>query len=320
MKDKIQYEKAKAKMNLLKYHVLDLSKYNSINDYSNIKAYCMKINSKFDQVEKCYNFDVLVTRGTNRPQETLNFRFHYKDKIYDIFYGFINQLISDDNFKYLSYQKDVSNTKNEFFVINMNNDVSVQFNMLDDDDIKFYDKIYNSVPKKDIKSNNVINQITGEVKDIVQIQKAKNIFSNINGIFYNLMQLNGIENYENKKPYKLVIRPSIFLNGNCVSYHLQIVRGSKNPQISTEYNISIKDETIIHEEIHNMILKYSDEPSFLFPSIRWTGLNGELTLYFDNALTIEFVFYDQKDNEFYNNMFELARNKTIGNREKVKKI
>ena len=322
MKDKIQQEKSITKINFLKQHILDLLEYNSINNYDNIKNYTMEINYFYDDIENCYNYSFNITRGLNKSK-TLNVRLSYKNKIYDMFDDFIHTLITNEKFKYFAFRNNSNNTKVEKFIINMENDISIEFPINDEEDKIYYQKIYDSISKQVITYNKSEIKMTSILKDYVQLQKAQIILKNVDNVFEGLLELNGLEDYENKKPYKMVIQsvPSLFnKKADFQFYNIRIIRGNNNPNVIMDYNISIKDKQVIYDEIVNLINKYSQHNDFMFPSMRYNNTNGELILHFLNSLEIVFTYNNQEDADFYNNIFSAIQKKEIKNNGYVKKI
>ena len=318
MKDKIQYEKATKKIELLEKHILGLLSYNSIVDYYNIKRFDIKVNYFYEDIEKCYYYDINIFRGTNEPKKTFNTSLQYKEKINDLIEKLIKKLINDTNFSNFSLSK-IDSLAHKEFVLRMKNDVNIHFSIMDDEDYEFYSSIVKNNQKNTVITSKEKKEYSSEIKDIVQQEKAKKVLDNINDIFSKYCEINSIENYMNKKPIKLLIELDNNFKDDCNIFRFQIIRGNINPEIVMDYKLSLKDSDIVYNKFQSLIEEYSNSDIYTYTGQQVVNDKSKYTLYLKNMLYIEFNYYKESDKKFFNNIF-INKSNTLKNVKKLEKV
>jgi len=304
MNKNIQKEKIKYKLNILKNHILDLIEYNNLRNYQNTKKYTIKI--QYFKEKSSYNYTVFILRGTNDPGKTLTLRFNSEEKINDLIENMIKNIVINEYFSYSSFGKDYNDLNK--YVINFKNNVEVEFYFDDDNDLEFYKNIDKKYQKNTIITNNINMSLTTKMKDELQRIKAIKVINNIDNIFNNIIKLNDIENYENKKPYKLLINGQYDKNKEHYMYNFYIVRGTVNPENIVEYSLSIFNNDIVLKELENLINKYMNSDNFIYKASYNSYDNIYYTINLEKDIKIDICNDIEKDNDFYKNVFKFNDN------------
>lgn len=311
MNNIIQKEKIINKLNLLENHILDLVEYNNLENYHNIKRFVIKIN--YHKEITSYNYYINIFRGINKPEKTLTMRFNSEVKVNDYIYNMINNITKSKYFSYTSFGKDFKDINK--FAINFKNDVVVEFYINDQSDLEFYKKINEIYSKKTITNNHLDISLNSDVKDELQKIKAIKIINNIDSIFTNIIKLNDIENYENTKPYKLLIKSDYDNDNQCYLYNFNIIRGSIHPENIVEYSLSIKDNDIVLNELKKILDKYIKSDNLLYKStsLKYNNINYSINL--KKQITIDINNNIEEDVEFFNNIFNCNKEKKLVHKE-----
>lgn len=314
MKDKIQYEKAKNKLLIIEELFLGLTQYNNLNNYINNKRLNLKINYIYDDIEKCYRYTFTLLRGLNNPKNILELRLQYKDKINDLIEVMIERLINNDKFSYISFGTDYHKVTNKFS-LNMKNDVSMDFEIKDEEDKELYEKIREKYNNPTIIITKETNPINEKEKDELQILKAKKTIEIIKNILNSLNKYNNLENYENTKPFKLLVTNTN--EEDYTKYNFSITRGDYDNEKIIDLSLSIKDTGVIYREIYELMLDYVSKDEFIYNTINNSDYNKSFTINLKNGLTLSFKINNGKDELFYGNFFNEYRHDIL-EREKHK--
>lgn len=302
MSNSIQKEKIANKLNLLENHILDLVEYNNLKNYQNIKKFTIKID--YYEETSSYNYSINILRGTNKPEKTLTIRFNSEDKINDLIENMIKNITKSKYFSYTSFGKDYSDINK--FAINFKNNVSVEFYINDENDLKFYKKINEIHKKNTIINTNIDITLNSELKDELQRIKAIKVINNIDSIFSNIIKLNDIENYENTKPYKLSITCDYDKENECFLYNFNIIRGTMHPENIVEYSLSIKDNDIVLYELKKLLNKYINSEKLIYKATyeKYNSTNYSINL--KKEIVIDISNKIEKDIGFFNNLFNVS--------------
>jgi len=292
----IQNKKNETKFNLLEEHILDLIEYNNLKNYDNIKKFTVKINY-FKELNG-YNYDINILRGTHYPQKTLSLRFNSKEKINDLIKNLILKLLNNDYLLYTSFGKNYDFI--DKYVLNFKNDVKVEFSINDNQDKLFYESI-NKLHKNNIIIKDIDKFLLNDLmKDELQKNKAIKVINSIDNLFDSIIRINNINNYENKKPYKLLIKSSYSKDRTCYFYSFNIIRGDINPEIVVEYSLSINDNDIVLEELNKLLSKYINSNDILYKDSYNAFLEEHYELSMNNQIKIKIETNIDKDIEYFN--------------------
>lgn len=302
MKSSIQKEKIVKKLNLLENHILDLVEYNNLKNYQNIKRFIIKID--YHEEISSYNYSINILRGTNKPEKTLTIRFNSEEKINDLIENMIKNITKSKYFSYTSFGMDY--TEINKFAINFKNNVSVEFYINDENDLEFYKRINEKYKKNTIISSHLDITLNSELKDELQRIKAIKVINNIDSIFTDIIKLNDIENYENTKPYKLLIKSDYDEENECFLYDFNIIRGSIHPENIVEYSLSIKDNDIVLYELKKLLNKYINSENLIYKSTYKNYNSKNYSINLKKEITIDISNNIEEDIEFFNNLFNVS--------------
>ena len=318
MKNIIQNEKAVKKMNLLKDHILKLAEYNNIENYNNIKEFNNNISyTKFN--EEYYMYKIKINRGTNNPEKSLDIRFKTSTKIYDLLENLIMTLTNSKYFSHQSLKKTYESSCFNKFIVNLKKGVTVSIDLNDKEDENFLNNINNKINNNSrIIVNTVDNlNISDEIKDTVQQTKAELIINNVSSIFESLININKIENYNNKKPYKLIVNTDYNENKNCHIVSFKIIRGTANPETILNYSLSIVDENILYNKIYDMLQNYLINEDLLYVGTNTFNKINTYDIYYKNLMLIQIVPNTENDKVFFDSIINEYQNNINKNNTKV---
>lgn len=316
MKDKIQYEKAENKLLIIEELFNELTEYNNLTKYNNNKRFNLKMNYIYDDIEKCYRYTFTLIRGLNNPKNILELRLQYKDKINDLIEEMIERIISNSKFSYLSFGTEYHNITKKFS-INMKNEVSIDFEIKDEEDKTLYESIrdkYNTPTIIVSKENKTISE---EEKDELQANKAKKTIEIIKNILDSLNKYNNLENYENTKPFKLLVTNS--KEEDYTKFNFSITRGNYDKETIIDLSLSIKDTSIIYRELYELMLEYVCKDEFIYNTINNSEYNKSFNIHLKNGLILSFKIDNNKDEIFYGNFFNEYRHDIL-ERQKNKEL
>lgn len=316
MKDKIQYEKAENKLSIIEELFNGLTEYNNLNNYNNNKRFNLKMNYIYDDIENCYRYTFTLIRGLNNPKNILELRLQYKDKINDLIKEMIERIINKDKFSYLSFGTEYHNITKKFS-INMKNEVSIDFEIKDEEDKMLYESIrdkYNTPTIIVSKENETISE---EEKDELQANKAKKTIEIIKNILDSLNKYNNLENYENTKPFKLLVTNA--KEEDYAKFNFSITRGNYDNEKIIDLSLSIKDTSFIYRELYELMLDYVSKDEFIYNTINNSEYNKSFNIHLKNGLTLSFKIDSKKDEIFYGNFFNEYRHDIL-ERQKNKEL
>ena len=298
-KDNLQYEKAINKMNLLKSLIIDLVEYNNISDYSNQKDFTININYKL--LNGYYVYDIKLIRGSINPKIILVNNIKYKEKLDQLLFKLLKDLIRNDNFDYTIYND------NGFYTVNMKNNIRIQFPNHDNN--IFYREIEENFKHKVIKKEYYNEIIDYETKNKVQLDKLLKCINIMKNLFNKLCDLNLIQDYDNTKPYKLKITCKKDIENKCYKYYFNIIRGNNNPTNLLEFSSSIQDNNIVYDEFKKLINEFLASNNFIYTGL-YEERNKEIfTLYLNNLLSVEFECTELNDKLFFRDALNIKKEK-----------
>ena len=303
-KDDIQLEKANKKLGIIYDLINNLIDYNNINDYYNQKDFTINIDYKL--INNYYEYKFIVIRGSINPKVILEYNIKYKNKLDTFIIELLIHLTSNNNFDYTSFNESNS------YIINMKNNIKIIFPNHNSNDLKIYKNIESTFNKKEIISNYNYYSLNEKEKDKVQNKKLLKTFNIIDDIFEKIIMLNNTPEYENRKKYKLQIQS--YKDKNYYKYNFKIIR-SDNKLNLVEFTSSIKDNTIIYDELKKLINKYINHNDYIYTGIRNEYNNEFYTISLKNLLEIEFFSEIENDNTFIRNALNI---KTPKNKKLIK--
>jgi len=306
MKDKLQYEKAQTKMNIIEKLIEGLSDYNNISNYNNVKNLNIKVGYIYDVTGDFYKYYIKLYRGINNPTQILDLHLNYKEKINDLILEMIDKLVKNKYFYYTAFSKDRNSVN--YYSVNLKGDVSINFQINDDNDKDFYNSIEQKYEGKTILGYNNYREITSEMKDDVQQEKAIKIINLLSKILNSLCKYNNLENYDNIKPYKLEVSNKYDKTKQCYKFIFTIVRGNKHPEEMLELTCSVKDKNFIYSIIYDMMLDFVSKEEFIYNSIN-TSFNKCFDINLKYGIQLSFKINDFNDNIFYENFFNECKKK-----------
>lgn len=308
MKDKIQYEKAENKLSIIEELFLGLTEYNNLTNYNNNKRFTLKMNYIYDNSENCYRYTFTLLRGLNNPKTILELRLQYKDKINDLIEEMIERIINNNNFSYISFGTDYHHITKKFS-LNMKNEVSIDFEMKDDEDKELYERIRDKYNNPTIIITKESKSINEDEKDELQVNKAKKTIEIIKNILDSLNKYNNLENYENTKPFKLTVTNN--KEEDYTKFNFVITRGDYDNETIIDLSLSIKDTSIIYRELYELMLDYVSKDEFIYNTISNSEYNKSFNINLKNGITLIFKINSKKDELFYGNFFNEYRHDII---------
>lgn len=317
MKDQIQYEKAQNKLSIIEELFIGLTEYNNLENYNNNKRFNFKITYMFDDIEKCYRYKIELIRGLNEPKTILELRLQYKEKINELLEQIISNIVKNDKFSYTSYGVDYNNLEKKFS-LNMKGDVSIDFPIKDEEDRKFYEEISERYNKPTIIMSLEKESIDEQAKDELQQEKATKIIDIIKNILDSLNKYNNLENYENTKPFKLIVSNTNETDYNKFTFN--IVRGDYDNETIIDLSLSIKDISIIYRELYELMLDYVCKDEFIYNTIGNSSYKKTFNIHLNNGITLTFNINTKKDELFYENFFNEYRHEIIDRKKQKLKI
>ncbi|MBQ3021415.1 MAG: hypothetical protein IJD92_04235 [Bacilli bacterium] len=297
MKKDLQYEKAEAKIILLKDFITDIIEYNNITDYYNVKEYNILIDYTKDTN---YHYTVKIMRGTNKPEKKFELRFESQNKINNILGILLNSLKENKYFSYTSKKKKEFSINYDEYVMNFKNNVKLSFPIKDEEDLNFYSLFEEELGKKKVILSETNIENYENLLDIIQGKKAIKIIQLVKNLLLNLYNYNNIENYDNIKPWTLKVINKYDNNKESYVYSFIIERGNINPEKMFEMNISILDTNIIYNEIYDLLKEFISKEEVGSNTIT----ENKLSIKLNNGIELKFEFNNKKDQTFYNAFYQ----------------
>lgn len=310
----LQKEKIAYKMDIVTNLINDLIEYNSIEGYNNQKRFTIKIEYDKNPHNTNHYYSIKIIRGYNNPKNIFNMRFIYDENINNILNDLILNIIKSDTFLYTTYTTENKELPEKYNIF-LKNDVIVTIDIKDKEIYDMTKKIGEQLPKEfllEIKEN------TSKDKDELQKEKLIKIFNLFKNIFSILEYYNSIENYDNKKEYKLRISNYYNSNRECYIYNLSIIRGICPEEKLLELGISIKDNEIMYKMIYELAQSYNSKKTYIYDITRNSQYNGIYSIHMENNITLEFVYGNERDSYFYSELY--TNNKLKNKNHTLKKI
>lgn len=295
MNKELQYEKINHKIELISELIETLVEYNNIEGYTNQKRFTININYRTETNNPYYYYSVNITRGTNRPKNVFNMRFIYVEDINEILKKLVEKLISNKYFSYTSYSTSSKQEGYSSYNINLKNGVVLELGINQEKDLEMYSEIEKNFSEKKViitppeESNKTKDELQEDkiIKTIDLFQKIMNI----------LEKYNSIDDYNNKKPFKLKISNSYYKEKECYTYTFTIVRGDIAQEKVLTLTASIKDNKMVYGKIFDLIMDLKSQEKFLFDMI--TTRNGAYEIRLKDSIAFEFDFNGSTDEKFY---------------------
>jgi len=302
MKDILQYEKANKKFSIIKKLIEELTEYNNLENYEKIKNFTFKINYYYDSFDKCYKYNIKLLRGLNDSKAILDLNLQYKEKLNEFILELINSLIKNEHFKYTCY---VNKFEDEsLYVINLNNNISVEFSINDNEDKLNFSNIEKRFPTKQICFYKEKIIMSEEIKDNLQHDKALKTIKIIKEILNSLCELNSIENYDNIKPFRVFVDNKFDPYKECNKFTFTIYRGNINEKKMFELSLSIKNTDVVYNEIYEMMIDLINRDEFVMCSISNNYIEKLFDIKLNNKISIEFSCKNEIDEKFYSSFYE----------------
>lgn len=295
MNKELQYEKINHKMEILSELIETLIEYNNIEGYTNQKRFTVNINYRTETNDPYYYYAVNITRGTNRPKKVFNMRFIYVEDINEILKKLVEKFISNKYFSYTSYSSSSKREGYGSYNVNLKNGVVLEFAINQDKDLEMYEDI-----EKNFKEKKVVltpPEESNKTKDKLQEDKILKTIDLFQKIMNTLKKYNSINDYNNKKPFKLKISNSYYKEKDCYTYTFSIVRGDIVQETILTLTASIKDNKIVYNKIFDLILSLKSQEEFLIDMI--TSYNNAYEIRLRDGISFEFDFNGINDENFY---------------------
>lgn len=317
MNKNIQKKKIDTKIKLLTELIKRLADYNNIEGYSNQKKFKIFISYLKNDYKNNVNYIINITRGTNNPENIFNMRFTNDEEVYETLLDFSEMLMNNNYYSHTTFTK---GENREFikFNIHLVNDVIISLSIRNLEELKMFKMIESKYQRKEIIFNS--NKDIDKTKDEIQEEKASKTIKLFKNIMDILNEYNGIENYENIKPYKLIISNSYDENNNCFNYTFSIVRGNINREIFLQLNTSIRNNNFMYDKIYELLISLKSDNMYMKDILQ---INGEEKYIIDmfNDISYEIKLSNSFDRLFFKGFME-ATNHTLdpNNKTSLKKI
>lgn len=300
MNKELQDIKIIQKLNLISKLIELLSNYNNIEGYTNQKKFTIDINYRREINNPNYYYTINILRGTNKPKIIFNMRFVSYKKIDKALETIIQQLINNSSFSHTSFSSDYDYYSS--YNINLKNNVEVKFGINSQEDLDSFKDIEKQFDKKEIIISPV--EETEKTKDDLQKEKMVSTIELMHNILNILEQYNNIEDYENKKPFRLNIKNYYDSFKECYVFTFIILRGNTKPEIFLTLNASIKTKDVFYNKVFDLIMEYKQKQSFLVDMISNNNHRGTYSILTKSNISLDFVFDDETDKSFYLNFIK----------------
>lgn len=292
----LQQIKIERKVELIIELVKSLVEYNNIEGYNNQKKFTIKLDYQKDMFEPLYFYKITVIRGINKPKNIFNLRFVSDENIKDLLSDITENFIENEYFSHTTFSTGINRKDYTSYNINLKNNVEFKLGIKSDEELKIFNEI-----EKRFKSKSIILEspkLSDKSKDEVQKEKFMKIIQLFKKIMNILEEYNSIEDYTNKKPFKLKISNIYNEKKRCYVYTYSIIRGDITPEVILSLRASINDKRIAYDNIYDLLVDFKIRDSFLIDSVKFDS-DGEYCMYLKNGISIELIFDKEKDLKFY---------------------
>lgn len=305
MNKNLQDIKINQKLNLILELIESLSNYNNIEGYTNQKKFTIDISYRREINNPNFYYTINIIRGTNRPKTIFNMRFVSYKRIDEDAEILINKLIKNRLFSHTTF----SSSYDEYssYNINFKNNVEIRFGINSKEDLDRFKEIEKQFSKKEIVIS--IPEESDKTKDELQEEKMISIIELMQNILNTLEEYNNIEDYANKKPFRLNVKNYYDKFKECYVFTFMILRGDTRPEIFLTLNASIKTKEVFYNKIYDLIMNFKGKESFLIDMISNNNYKGSYTVLTKSNISLDFVCDDDLDRNFYLNLSRETSNK-----------
>lgn len=293
----LQKKKISQKIDLITKLIESLSKYNNIEGYTNQKKFTIEISYRRETNDTNYYYNINIFRGTNQPKNIFNMRFVSPENIDLILNNLIEKLTTNELFSHTSFSSSYNSYSS--YNINLKNNVEIRFGIKNEEDYNRYNEIEKRFAKKEIRMTQP--EKSDKSKDELQEEKMINIIDLMYNILNTLEEYNNIEDYDNKKPFRFNVKNYYDKFKECYVYTFLIMRGDTKPEIFLTLNASIQNKNIYYDKIYDFLINFKQKESFLIDMTLNNYYKGTYTMLTKDSISLEFVFEDEIDKNFFTN-------------------
>lgn len=293
----LQKKKINQKIDLITKLIESLSNYNNIEGYTNQKKFTVEISYRRETNNPNYYYNVNILRGTNSPKNIFNMRFVSPENIDLILSNLIEKLTTNESFSHTSFSSNFNGYSS--YNINLKNNVEIKLGIKNQDDYDRYNKIEKRFVQKEIRMTSP--EKSNKSKDVIQEEKMINTIDLMHSILNTLEEYNSIESYDNKKPFRFNVKNYYDKFKECYVYTFLIMRGDTKPEIFLTLNASLQNKNIYYNRIYDLLSNFKQKESFLIDMTSNNYYKGTYTMLTKNSISLEFVFEDEIDKNFFAN-------------------
>lgn len=293
----LQKKKINQKIDLITKLIESLSKYNSIEGYTNQKKFTIEISYRRETNDPNYYYNINILRGTNQPKNIFNMRFVSPENIDLILNNLIESFTTNESFSHTSFSSNFNSFSS--YNINLKTNIEIKFSIKNQEDYDRYNEIEKRFAKKEIRM--IPPEKSNKSKDELQEEKMINTIDLMHSILNTLEEYNSIESYDNKKPFRFNVKNYYDKFKECYVYTFLIMRGNTKPEIFLTLNASIQNKNIYYNRIYDLLSDFKQKESFLIDMTSNNYYKGTYTMLTKNSISLEFVFEDEIDKNFFAN-------------------
>lgn len=293
----LQKKKINQKIDLITKLIESLSKYNSIKGYTNQKKFTIEISYRRETNDPNYYYNINILRGTNQQKNIFNMRFVSPENIDLILNNLIESFTTNESFSHTSFSSNFNSFSS--YNINLKTNIEIKFSIKNQEDYDRYNEIEKRFAKKEIRM--IAPEKSDKSKDELQEEKMINTIDLMHNILNTLEEYNNIEEYDNKKPFRFNVKNYYDKFKECYVYTFLIMRGDTKPEIFLTLNASIQNKNIYYDRIYDLLSNFKQKESFLIDMTSNNYYKGNYTMLTKNSISLEFVFEDEIDKNFFAN-------------------
>ena len=293
----LQKKKINQKIDLITKLIESLSKYNSIEGYTNQKKFTIEISYRRETNDPNYYYNINILRGTNQPKNIFNMRFVSPENIDLILNNLIESFTTNESFSHTSFSSNFNSFSS--YDINLKTNIEIKFSIKNQEDYDRYNEIEKRFAKKEIRM--IPPERSNKSKDELQEEKMINTIDLMQNILNTLEEYNSIESYDNKKPFRFNVKNYYDKFKECYVYTFLIMRGDTKPEIFLTLNASLQNKNIYYNRIYDLLSNFKQKESFLIDMTSNNYYKGTYTMLTKNNISLEFVFEDEIDKNFFAN-------------------